>query len=187
MFRFLGNDVLVVDRFLSEEQVARITRHFDQAPFEELDLARVPENVRNYYHGFQGPEIYWLKRDIDREVDQVLFGLMKEIIDRLGELYVGLVIQSDEGYRYNRYREGGGYKLHVDRSHMNRTYQARTLSVVINLNQDFEGGELHFPRQDLKLKLGMGDLCIFPSTYTHPHEVLPVTAGVRKSIVSWLN
>ena len=31
-----------------------------------------------------------------------------------------------------------------------------------------------------------GDLVIFPSSFTYPHEVLPVKSGTRYSIITWV-
>lgn len=57
------------------------------------------------------------------------------------------------------------------------------LSVVGALNDDFEGGELCFPRHNIKHKLSKGDLIIFPGGLTHPHFVTPTTKGIRDVIV----
>ena len=31
-----------------------------------------------------------------------------------------------------------------------------------------------------------GDLLVFPSSFTYPHEVLPVKSGTRYSIITWI-
>ena len=62
---------------------------------------------------------------------------------------------------------------------------------IINLNDDFEGGELNFydQKQNVieKVKPFKNSITFFPSTYLYPHSVEPVKKGVRYSIVSWLN
>ena len=59
------------------------------------------------------------------------------------------------------------------------------LSIIGILNDDYEGGEF-IMFGDKKINTKKGDLLIFPSNFLYPHEVTPVTRGVRYSYVSWL-
>ncbi len=59
------------------------------------------------------------------------------------------------------------------------------LSIIGLLNDDYEGGEL-IMFEDKKIDTKKGDLLIFPSNFLYPHEVTPVTKGVRYSYVSWV-
>jgi len=58
------------------------------------------------------------------------------------------------------------------------------LSVVGQLNEEFEGGEFVMWRDEV-IPFQTGDLIIFPSNFMYPHRVDPVTEGVRYSYVSW--
>lgn len=59
-----------------------------------------------------------------------------------------------------------------------------TLSAVGLLNDNFSGGEfIMFENTTIELK--PGDVVVFPSTFLYPHEILPVTNGIRYSFVSW--
>jgi len=58
------------------------------------------------------------------------------------------------------------------------------LSVVGQLNEDFEGGEFVM-WGDKVIEFESGDLIIFPSNFVYPHRVEPVTKGSRYSYVSW--
>ena len=85
-----------------------------------------------------------------------------------------------------KYGVGGKYHSHID----SRTNTFRTLSIIINLNDDYKGGDLIFTNQKSqpihRLKLGAGDIVFFPSTFLYPHAIEPITKGTRYSIVSWL-
>ena len=59
------------------------------------------------------------------------------------------------------------------------------LSVVGVLNDDYEGGKL-IMFEDKKIDTKKGDLLIFPSNFLYPHEITPVTKGVRYSYISWM-
>jgi len=61
----------------------------------------------------------------------------------------------------------------------------RTYSSLVYLNDDFEGGEIFFPRLKLALRPEQGLLVIFSSGPEHEHGVKPVTAGRRYTMPSW--
>ena len=85
-----------------------------------------------------------------------------------------------------KYSVGGKYEVHTDHF----TTSVRNLSVIINLNEGYEGGDLVFTNQQQKevkrMKLGKGSIVFFPSNFMYPHCIEPITKGVRYSIVSWL-
>ena len=85
-----------------------------------------------------------------------------------------------------KYKEGGGYFYHIDDYNF-----GRTLSVTLNLNEDYEGGDVVFGRQNLKeelkrIKMKSGTLCFFPSNFLYPHKIEKITKGIRYSVVAWL-
>tara|TARA_R100001015_G_C4633546_1_gene198675 strand:- start:3824 stop:4387 length:564 start_codon:yes stop_codon:yes gene_type:complete len=86
-----------------------------------------------------------------------------------------------------KYKPGGKYEIHVD----NDTGAYRTLSCIINLNDDYKGGDLVFfnpmnKKEYKRVKCKTGTIIFFPSTFLFPHAIEPITKGVRYSIVSWL-
>ena len=85
-----------------------------------------------------------------------------------------------------KYSAGGKYNVHTD--HFSTS--ARHLSIIMNLNDNYEGGDLIFTDQKKKeikrLKPGKGSIVFFPSNFMFPHSIEPITKGTRYSIVSWL-
>ena len=85
-----------------------------------------------------------------------------------------------------KYSIEGKYEIHTDHF----TSSPRHLSIIINLNDDYEGGDLIFTDQKEKeikrLKLGKGSIVFFPSNFMYPHGIQPITKGTRYSIVAWL-
>lgn len=75
------------------------------------------------------------------------------------------------------YKEGDECTNHFDGPFMNNS--VRSLSTIINLNDDYEGGEFEMPFQELKIKPKKGLSIIFPPTYTYTHKVNKITKGVR--------
>lgn len=85
-----------------------------------------------------------------------------------------------------KYEVGGHYIYHVD----NGTHNHRTLSAVLLLNNDYEGGELCFAdpinhERYLKVEAAPGRLIVWPSNFLYPHAVTPLTKGKRYSVVAW--
>ena len=90
--------------------------------------------------------------------------------------------------RFNRYFPNQTMKTHWDQIHSIFDGERKgvpTLSIVGILNDDYEGGEL-IMFEDKKIETKKGDILIFPSNFLYPHEVTPVTKGVRYSYVSWV-
>ena len=50
---------------------------------------------------------------------------------------------------------------------------------IIYLNEEYEGGELFFPKYDLCIKPNPGTLVFFPSTNMYAHGVTEITDGAR--------
>lgn len=58
-------------------------------------------------------------------------------------------------------------------------------SGLLYLNDDYSGGEIVFPKQNLSLKPKPGTLIFFKGSMDHPHSVNEVTKGNRYNIVSF--
>ena len=85
-----------------------------------------------------------------------------------------------------KYEVGGHYVPHID--HHGKT--PRTLSAILILNDDYEGGELEFcdpttSKISVKVEKQSARLIIWPSCFLYPHGIKPITKGIRYSIVSW--
>ena len=91
-----------------------------------------------------------------------------------------------DGLQYTTYFDDGGhYDWHAD---LGPGISNRKLSVVLQLSDpsEYEGGDLQMnPGGNiLTVEKGVGTICFFPSFLLH--RVIPVTSGVRKSLVTWL-
>jgi len=85
-----------------------------------------------------------------------------------------------------KYEIGGKYDIHTDHFYAGQ----RTLTFILNLNGDYEGGDFVFYNQDntemKRVKCTAATCIMFPSNFKYPHRVEPVTKGIRYSIVAWL-
>ena len=90
-----------------------------------------------------------------------------------------------------RYGVGGLYNRHADSDHWLKDQrrwvrsQDQDYSVLLYLNDDFEGGELYFPRIDFRFRPRAGLLVAFPSNFHYEHAAEITTGGMRYALVSW--
>jgi hypothetical protein len=92
----------------------------------------------------------------------------------------GVGIQYFEAFNFVKY-DGPGthFKIHADHGPAYVT----TVSVVAYINDDYEGGEIYFPRFDLTIKPQAGDVIVFPSTYVYEHASQDMISGTKYAIV----
>lgn len=70
--------------------------------------------------------------------------------------------------------------------HVKLHHNLSRVSMCILLNDDFEGGEIHWPRQKYTSKnVSKGTLICWPGQITHPQEVFPVKKGARYALHLW--
>ena len=88
-----------------------------------------------------------------------------------------------ENYNMLRYRGGQEYKAHYDGG----TSTGRSLSAIVYLNNDYEGGHVEFTNFGVKIKPEPGMMLLFPSNYAYTHIAHPVTDGTKYALVTWLH
>ncbi len=109
--------------------------------------------------------------------------ILQTFVDNMNDYvteYKGCKISQGESLRIARYKEGGHYSVHSDTSGAERV-----LSGVLYLNNDFTGGELNFPQQDITLNPEEGMLVLFPSNFMYLHQSLPITKGIKYCALGW--
>jgi prolyl 4-hydroxylase len=103
----------------------------------------------------------------------------------------GSAVEQGEPLQVLRYRPGGEYRPHFDA--IPGFANPRTLTILVWLNDDYEGGETHFPTAGLKLKGRIGDAILFRNTGpdgrrdpASGHAGLPVRAGEKLIASRWI-
>jgi hypothetical protein len=109
-----------------------------------------------------------------------VFNTLKKCVDDYCR-YWGIAVNFYEVFNFVKYEgEGKHFRIHADDG---PAYKC-TVSAVIYLNDDYEGGEIHFPRLDnLTIKPEYGDIAIFPSNYMYEHASLPIKSGTKYCVV----
>ena len=89
-----------------------------------------------------------------------------------------------EAIQVLEYRPNQQYHFHYDQNwdHNQQTF-FRTISVVLYLTSEFEGGGTEFV--DEVYKPQPGEALIFPSSWCFPHSGQLVTSGMKRVAVTW--
>lgn len=122
------------------------------------------------------------KRSIN-EFDKLVYDIIHELVKKLKKYNID--INEDTGYCYRKIF--GPTRYHKDGIYDNNNKKNRNMSVIICLNEHYEGGEFYFPQQDRKIKLKKGNIIAFPPYWTHPHMTYPLLNNTyRYTINTWL-
>lgn len=126
---------------------------------------------------------------LNKKVNNLLLNVIEKLVSYLKkENQIAKLnnIVCDSGYQFRKIF--GETCLHYDgikESH-NDTNE-RFLSVIICLNDDYEGGEICFPVQNRNIKLKKGDILAFPPYWTHPYYSNDLLNKTYKySVNTWL-
>lgn len=114
---------------------------------------------------------------------QDLYDVKLPVVEDYSKMYNINNLKYWEAFNFIKYGPGQHFKEHHDHGF---SYNC-TVSLVAYPNDDYEGGELYFRLQDLKVKPEAGDLFIFPSNFMYAHQAMPVHSGKKYSIVTMLD
>ena len=108
--------------------------------------------------------------------------LVKKYSDKILPEHQVNNLSTVEGF-LSRWDTGASAGVHMD-NHVRFEYL--TNSSIVYLNDDYEGGEIYFPKFDFSYKPKKGDAIIFScDTEEYQHGVTTVTKGSRYTIAMW--
>jgi hypothetical protein len=186
---YVDKNIIVFEDIINDEFCKELIQ------FIESNKDHFEEEILGTHYNVECFNLYLevLKKKLDSnnlssilEIDQKIFLIIGQIIIALHAILMGFKGKEDSGY--NLRKIFGGTKIHTD-SITTGGYKEyiRCASVIINLNDDYDGGIFNFPKQDFSIKLKKGSAIVFPPYWTHPHEVSKVGEGQsRYTINTWL-
>ncbi len=191
----LLSNILIEPQVLTPEALQELQEHARNS--QTTDLSVFDPDKTN-----ETGETSWIVDKDIRDTQIIEFGplfpkieeLFKNIVKHIINPFYGIEVWDSEVPQFLKYNVGGHYKPHIDgRSiwfapngdKIWRKSTDRDLSIVLFVNDDFEGGEFLFPDLHIQVKPKPGLLVCFPSDQNYLHGVAPVTKGTRYSIVTW--
>lgn len=101
-----------------------------------------------------------------------------DLVDKIYPDYLGLV----------KWEIGDMQHPHADGENPNNESHPlnwRNFGCVFYLNDNYEGGEIYFPNQNIEIKPKPNTLVFFPGTMEYLHGVKPITNGIRYTLTSF--
>ena len=74
----------------------------------------------------------------------------------------------------------------AEQEHLRMHHDIAQVSASAKLNEGYEGAVLDFPRQQVTNEsAAVGELVVWPSLVTHPHQATPLRSGVKYGLTIW--
>ena len=154
--------------------------------YEEQSATIGFSDTRRSDDSFRSSNIRWLDANIERDlVDRLM-----QFVHSSNRTNFGVEIVAPYDVQFTEYHgtQHGKYDWHQDVWLESTRPYDRKLSFVVQLSDpsDYEGGSFEFfgIQHPGATFLPRGSMLIFPSFLQH--RVLPVTRGIRRSLVSWV-
>ena len=195
------NDLIQIIKILELDEVKDLNEYIDTLKFEKNSVfgessdstsdkgCRVDENIRSS----SGTTLNETHKSTINLHSKINLGL-DEYKKRLENIHYnfsyypvpgGIDTRSwREGIQILQYKKNQQYKFHHDAAtHTEQKEYHRKISVIVYLNDGFEGGGTSFIHKTFKPKPGYA--LIFPSNWCYPHSGQMVESGMKRVAVTW--
>jgi 2OG-Fe(II) oxygenase superfamily len=173
--------VFLIEDFLKPDEVAALDARCRTATEEEWSTTIQKDYERMAMENFPNDEearAKFLERGWDKvwedkhlSIDEC--GYTAAIHERLYEVFDPELYEINSPARAQRQYPGTDLRVHYD-SAGNDTM---AMSIVLYINDDYNGGNLRFVDHDFEVKPKAGSLLVFPSTDDYEHGVMTVDPG----------
>ena len=170
-----------------------LTRDQCNVIIEEYESSSFPPVKEHCYHAFTSRDTRSTFITKDSQIGTESFLLIHKTIERIINEYHNYLdtfnafhvmrrysMLYPHKYRIMKYEKGAWIHPHID--HKSGVYG----SCTINLNEEYDGGDFAFWGGKHKIKLGVGDVMIWPADFFWVHEVEEITGGTRYSANTFL-
>lgn len=169
---------ICIDKFLSSFEISKLIAQMPDSKLVDAQIGETGSLVTSIRNN-KGCDLAY--NDKTSWVFNKLEGAINQVNS---ETYKFDLLGFHDAIQLLEYKPGGFYEWHMDNGNLN--FSHRKLSIVIQLTDpsEYEGGDLEFFNNGTAAK-GLGNLVLFPSYMFH--RVLPVTSGLRRSLVAWIS
>lgn len=180
----MHNYILEIRKFIPDKICKKIISYFDDSFEDAITVGGLDKNIRNCLK----QEILYTNTLGKKIVSNYIQSKMYEIAEiyKSKHSYFNFKKLSQlEILKYDANGYDAGYKYHVDFA---GSCSERHISISINLNNDYTGGEFVFDMKgDIKqYPQNTGDVLVFPSNFLYPHQVNKIISGTRYALIGWV-
>jgi PKHD-type hydroxylase len=179
----------IMDKAFTENELNDIESYCESFNMEKGLITTSQNNVRK-------SKIGWFDRNEHPKLHH-LFDTLNLVIEKINDDYYNYDLNGYANIQYTTYNgdELGHYGYHVDMysgpdiEEFQLKYgdsRKLSLSLILSDSQSYEGGKftMKLGENEFEVEQKRGRILFFPSFLLH--KVHPVTKGVRKSIVAWV-
>lgn len=183
----ITKDIVVYENFVSKEDCKKMIQALD-AQAESGKLSWMPISFYESYSSVlpQDNDQEIIDADLSPTIFSDIENAMPKAIASVHDLDPKIIAKI--GYHTQKWEPGAYARKHSDNTDENGKSGAFTRSRYagfLYLNDDFDGGLLRFPDQDIEIKPQTGMLAVFDGGFNNMHEVTLITKGVRYTIGSF--
>lgn len=179
LIEYVGKNIFMIENIIDNEMCDKIIAEMETMDYEKLSFS----NTNNV-------ECYNVKNPTDLSIKNDIIEVFIKIIETMNNIRFihsssFSFFQLRKIYGMTREHADGVFGEIIPHPIDNALIKTtRTITIVISLNDDFEGGVYHFPLQNLSIKAKKGRCLIFPPFWTHTHSVSSVDKH-RYILSSW--
>ena len=189
-------DLIQTIQILSEKEVKDLNKYVDSLEFTKNTVfgegngdASTNSDLRSSM-GCTLYENHHLTENLHSKMNSALLEY-KERVEKIHNIFKFYPVPGGfdtkswrEGIQILDYTEGQKYEFHHDvADNKERQEYHRSISIVLYLTNDFEGGRTLFTHKEFKPL--PGHALIFPSNWCFPHCGETVTSGKKRVAVTW--
>jgi hypothetical protein len=182
--------IMIIKNYIDQKTCNLLMKYADSQAFTNLTVVDPQKSTKEKIVSMQSKGRVTNHIEIDGMAGDILTIFNNIYCNTLATFY-DVNFEWYERPQILRYPAGGKYDQHADSEHWIAEKkiwvrsQDRDYSVLLYLNDKFEGGELKLINQDFSIRPKPGMLIAFPSDNRYLHAALPTTSGLRYCIVSW--
>jgi hypothetical protein len=183
----ITKDIVVYEDFVDKETSAKLIKILDK----HADAGKITWMPISFYESYssvlpQDNDEYVIEEDLSPTIfSEIKQGIIKAVAS-VHDLDPKIICQI--GYHTQKWEPGAYARKHSDNTDEHGHSGAFTRSryaAFLYLNDDFEGGLLQFPDQNISIQPKVGMLAAFDGGFNNMHEVTLITKGIRYTIGSF--
>jgi hypothetical protein len=187
---FYGNSkdmIIELENFMTQEEIDFLENAAKSITIWDVTESHTNENGTVIYDADYWKDRVATRSSLDKNdprIGPIIEGLFKKLQPIIEEFFQVKV--QPTGQTIVRWLPGQFQKPHADKelhegpdAGLPNDFPYYDLSSLFYLNDDYEGGELYFPLQDVKFKPKKGAAYFFPGDMNFIHGVTEIKSGIR--------
>jgi len=176
----LESNVFVIENVISDSLCNELVELTNNSPLIFKEYSKEGYNNTECHECLLGEHLHDNKY---KNYDNLIVPIVYNCFDIFKKVRPLLKISMDCGYSLRKFY--GKTHEHIDWIFEDKN-ECRVLTLIIFLNNDYEGGVFNFTNHNISYRMKKGSALLFPPYWTHPHNVTPVKPGqYRYTINTW--